>query len=432
VTTPIDQSSTNASRPATLSWREVAWSASAFGALAVAGFALNVVISANYDASALGEFNVYLAALLIGGQVGAFGVPSAVLYHTPRARALGEPTGAVLRRAVLLTSQTALVCACVFGAGAFLVTRAFGASGGTTGAAAASLSVLLYSMNKTLGAHLNGLRRIRQFSIGASLRAVCLVGAVAVLAGLHAAPAELVWSTTSAESLVLAYHVLILSQELRRGKETPAHSVAPGELRAFGRRAVTGSVLVEVNTRVDVLVVAAIAGSVSAGRYSVASVMGEGLYQLAAVARFGVEPRISSIVATNESALTSFLRHVRRVNYTAMIPIGAFALAAYPAVSSFVFGDDIVQGTYVPFAILCVGTMLASGYVPMMWLAQQSGHPRAQSAMMLTMVGVNLAGSVALVPLIGIAGAAVGAVSSYLTLVVFVQVFHRRRTGIWL
>lgn len=101
-----------------------------------------------------------------------------------------------------------------------------------------------------------------------------------------------------------------------------------------------------------------------------------------------------------------------------LLPV-AFALSAaivvgYLLLVNFVLhSSELAEGIW-PLVILLASLSLVSAYVPFDNLLMVSGYPGHQTLQNLAVVFINIVLNVALVPVIGIVGAAIGTAASYL------------------
>ena len=136
------------------------WTFSAFAAVGLSGLVINQVIATQLGITALGRYNMLLAVVIIGGQIGVMGIHSSVLFHTPKARSEGNPTSEVLCSGVLATVLTSTIATSVIYVGGEIILRSVGNFYYLDGLRAITVGLFLFPINKTLLAHVNGLQRI--------------------------------------------------------------------------------------------------------------------------------------------------------------------------------------------------------------------------------------------------------------------------------
>jgi O-antigen/teichoic acid export membrane protein len=412
----------------------VAWSVVAFGVAAMSGLALNLVVSRVYGVDTLGRFNVLLAVFMIGGQVGAMGVQASVLYHTPRARTMDHPTHHVIRAALSLNLVSSLVVtSAVVGIG-LVVTSVIENETYRSGLVSIAAGLFLFPLNKSLLAHINGLRRIRAYSLLFAARYLLLIAVVAAMAASGVDGDALTWSVSIVELAMLVALVAALFGELRAMARDAVSPTMQRELLRFGLRGLTGGLLLDLNTRVDVLILGAMAGSAAVGRYSIASVFAEGLYQLALVTRSTFDPLVASLhTMGRDNELRKVVQRGGRRVYSVIVPLGVLSMIVYPIVASRLFTADDSAGTWSVYVLLSAGVVLSAGFIPFTSLLQQTGHPSSQSYLLGLVAGTNVVLNLALVPLIGVNGSALATGVAQAMLVPYLVVLVNRHLGyrIW-
>ncbi|HJM35984.1 MAG TPA: hypothetical protein QF487_05585 [Acidimicrobiales bacterium] len=60
------------------------WTVGAFAIVSLAGIILNQLIASQLGVTPLGRYNLFLAVIIVGGQMGSAGIHGSVLYHTPQ------------------------------------------------------------------------------------------------------------------------------------------------------------------------------------------------------------------------------------------------------------------------------------------------------------------------------------------------------------
>lgn len=387
-----------------------AWSLAGFVVIGLSGLAITIVIENGFNIDSLGRFNVLLSIMLITGQAGTAGRHAAVLFMTPSAVSAGEPTAAVLKQAVRAVIPTAVgVTLAVVGPGYAALTLS-GSEEYRTGLLLIAPALTLYPVNKVLASHLNGLRRIRAFSAVTAGRFVAIVGGLVVASATGVPDAWLPAVLSVAEAAVAIGALAALRSELWNAAP---RRVGP-ELSRYGRRLMIGAFLLDLSTRIDVLVLGILAGPRAVGEYSVAAVFGEGLFQLAVVVRFAVDPVVTQLHDQGRhDELRAMVRRIQRRVVVGVIGVAVLSIVAYDTVTSIAYGDEIASSTFAPYTILAIGVMAASPYIPFTNFFQQTGRPTLHSRMLASTTATNLVLNLALVPSFGTIGAAIGTAVSW-------------------
>lgn len=409
--------------------RDIAWTLGSFVMLAVSGIVINLVVAGVRDAAALGVFNQAYAIYIIASQLATVGLHYSVLRHA----ALHDADASVRGRMFF----TAATCALGLGALAAVVVAGAAALLGTmfdspaTGRAVAwsSAGLLLFSLNKVLLAYLNGLRRMRAFSVLQGLRYLLVM---AVVCGVALSPLPIEQATLAflvAEAATAAGAVGYL---VRRG--LAEHLAFDREwLRAhlrFGVKGLAAGMFAEFNSRIDVLLIGVFLPDREVGIYSFAAMMVDGVYHVLAMVRLNFNPvLVGSLRDADHAQAVTLRRQSARFVLPATAAMALLAVAALWVLSTQVVPHKGLHEGMASLVILMSGLVLVSTLVPFDNLLMVSGHPGYQTLQQVFTVGVNAAVAVLLLPVFGIAGAACGTATSYLAGATALLVFSRRIVG---
>ena len=406
------------------------WTVGGFALVSLAGIILNQLIASKLGVTSLGRYNSFLAVIIVGGQMGSAGIHGSVLYHTPKFRSESRPTGQVLVGALTATTVTSLLStALILGIGEVLL-RAAGNDYYLRGLHAIALGLFLYPLNKVLLSHINGLRRIRSFSILFASRFVLLAFFAWGASRFFDGDQHLLWTITLTEVVMFLALLFAARQEFIKNPKWEALNENVRAHFRFGIRGLIGGMLLDLNTRVDILLLGVIAGSESVGIYSIGSLFAEGLYQLTMVPRYSYDPVVTHlIVEERHTELKDVVQEAKRKTYFLIIPIVAIANVCYPFVVGVLFGEDLAMDSWKVFGILSVGLVLSAGYVPFTNLLQQAGKPTRQSALLGAITGINIVLNLALIPLFGMVGAALATAIAQVSLIFFLRGLARSVIG---
>ena len=199
-----------------------------------------------------------------------------------------------------------------------------------------------------------------------------------------------------------------------RGFVRPQSTTVRKHLK-FGLSACFSGVLVELNTRVDILVLGFFMGDKTVGIYSFGAMIAEGFYGLLVVVRTNLNPLIAQYLATsNRKALALLIRRTQMMLYPILGIVLIFILAIFEPIEKVFFGQtDFLQAEIILF-ILLVGVWLNCGMFPFEWSLSQGGYPGWQTVLAVTVVCSNLIFNYLLIPSWGMVGAAIATVGSML------------------
>lgn len=392
---------------------DTAWNYGAFALMAATGVILNFFIASYFGTAALGVFNQIYAVYIVTAQLAVFGVHDSaqkfIAQHADDA-ALGRT---IARTAVIL----ALAVGSAVALGLWLAAGAMGRLADSPqvgqGVALAAPGLALFAINKVLMGILNGERRIRAFAAMQGLRVLAILGFALVVAARDWPPYVLGAGFTVAEVLIVA-PLLALVKPWRKGG--PASLATREWLHrhlGFGARALPNGFLAESYVRVDVLMLAVFVDDAAVGIYSFAAMFIEGLYQVPVVVRTVVNPVLVKLVTANDKpALAHFARRVMAVSLGIFVAVALGVNLCFPLLEPW-FPAGLVSGAAAMLLPLTLGLGLYAAFVPLDFILLQAGMPGRQSALMTLNIMVNAGLNLALIPQLGIMGAALATAAAF-------------------
>ncbi len=410
--------------------RDVTWNLVPVVLLAVVGLALNFSIAGHWGAKALGAFNIVTTAMFAFAVFGAGGLQFAVL------RAVAEdPDDPVhVAESVVATLIPNVVLAAVATLTFVLLRGPIGQLVHSTlvpeGILWAAPGLFCFAINKTLLGVVNGLRRMRAFAIYTSVR-YCLIGIGLVVAwqlDVSAARLPLIWSVTEVALLLVLLVELFTTVSLRRSGRWMAH--IRGHLD-YGARSVLATLASEINSKLDIWVVAVVMPETAVGIYSLASVVYEGALQLPVAVQNNLNPVIARHVAAGELLeVEALVTRSRRWFVPAMVGACALGAALYPYLIPWLTGDPAFRDGALPFALLMAGIALSSPYLPFTQTLLMASRPGWHSVYILVTVAIAASALLLLTPAFGLAGAGAGTAIGLVGSAILLRLLVRSRVGL--
>lgn len=396
--------------------------------VAVGGLLVNLVVGRALGATALGVFNQAFAVYIATSQLAVGGVHIAVLRSVAQAAGQAERARSVAAGLLLSLLLASACCAIVLGSRG-LVAGLLGSPDVSAALAFVGPALVPFALNKTLLATLNGLGNMRLFALLQGLRVLVLLAVLGGLA-LRSRPAsELTAALLVAELCVMgaAAPIVILRLGLR-----PRH-VERSWLRshlAFGVRGLLSGVLIELNTRIDVLAIGFFLSDAEVGRYSVAAVFAEGLYQCLVVVRNQMNPVLARLLLVGDTpGVLSLVHRGWRYLYPGMALTYLVGLGVLYLALTYPMQLELPGETLACYAILGAGVLAVSGFVPFDGVLLQAGHPAHYTLLTLLVALSNLVANLALIPLLGIQGAALGTALALALSIPYLSWVMRRQLG---
>lgn len=385
---------------------DVFWNLLSLSILGASGILINVVVGLGYGTAALGQFSLLLAAYLVFSQVAALGVHLSALKHVAEALRRPETLGVIIRAGALVVSISASLTAIAFALAGGWLERLFESPGLQGSIILAAPGLALFGGNKYSFGVLNGLSRLRVLAAVQAARPVAILIGLVVAAAVGLPSQKLGIVLTFSELVVAAATFPLLMEFKGEPRQSSFRRWVWRHLH-FGAWSMPGHILIDLGTRIDILVLGVLLSERAVGIYSFAAVLAEGVAQISYVLRTVLNKDVVSCFVTGDRR-----RLFRLMRMAALIMVPGTALLSVMVVYLFVpvirlSGLDaaLMEGAK-PLAIMLVGAVAASAVAPFGFALIQSGRPELHTLVVVLGLSLNLALTLVLVPRIGMDGAA--------------------------
>jgi O-antigen/teichoic acid export membrane protein len=399
--------------------------AASLGMLAVTGVLLNSLIAKLYGTAALGIFNQVYAIFVFAAQVATFGIQFSVLRHIAGVGAGHADAPRILSAALVLVAACATATALIL----FAFFRWFGTALYSAGVAEGVMLMLpglwCFAVNKVLLNALNGIQANTLYAAFVGLRylLVLLFLLAAIAMGMRGEQLGVILSGSEA-TLLLALAIACLRRFPGVARTAGRDWIAAH--RSFGLRSMPGGFAVELNSRVDVLILGLFTTDAVVGVYSFAAFFVEGLLQLTVISRRLVDPILTRFDDGDDGRLGPLLRRGRNLGALVAALLGVATVAAYPWYATLVGTHRLALDSWPVFAILMSGAGIFAVYATFGGIFAQTGRPSVQTRLNLAILGINIALNFALVPAFGLLGAAVATSLSFIAGTFYFRALVRR------
>lgn len=406
----------------------VIWNLASLGFLALAGLMLNFAIARFYGSEALGVFNVAFAIYIFASQFGTFGIHFSILqavseFHaTEHDRCDNAVTSGIIAIAVAATVTVII---------AFLLIPVMGTIYGekAPGVVTACLAILpglwAFCVNKGLYNVINGARHMRIFAVLQALRYVFILICFGALLYLRVDPALLTLVFTISEFLLLPILFIFASKAVSSWRLDNLKLWTRKHIW-FGARVFLSGAILELNTRVDILMLTYFIDASAAGIYTVAALVAEGGAQMIFAIRNNFNPVITRMVVDKDKAgLLALSRKAVLLFTPFMLVVSTIAYFAFPIFSNIMFGDPVYLAARWPLIILFGGLTLAGGLIAFNMIFAQAGRPGTHTLYVLGIFFANIVLNLILIPKFGIIGAAMATAGSYIISVILLVILVR-------
>lgn len=405
---------------------DLAWNFASLFVLAASGITLNVVIGRAYDSATLGVFNQVFAAFIFFSMAASGGLNFSVLRtiaEKAHDRAACAPVmfGAIVP-AVALSATVALL----FWWSAGPIAALLDSEPVASGIRAATPGLFFFALNKVLLAATNGLRRMRAFAVYQALRYVLILGGLLLAVALAVPGAWLAGVFTFGETVLFVVLVVEVATQVPwwRGRGWPLWS---REHLRFGARSVLSGIILELNSRVDILMLGYFLNDAKVGVYSYAAMFAEGFFQLLVVLRNNYNPILARHIGEGRlQELQAIVRRGRIRTYLLMPALGVAAMLVYPWILAVLTNKPEFQDSHEPFVILVIGILLSAGYQPFASTLAMANLPGWHTLYMCVVVASNIVANAVLIPLWGMNGAAAGTALALVISALVLRLLARR------
>jgi O-antigen/teichoic acid export membrane protein len=329
----------------------------------------------------------------------------------------------------LVASMLALSAVAAAGTIAFgLAARDVFAGAGAVTIVLAAASIPFLMISQVVGQLLVATGDIRAYTWSA------IAGGVVQLAALIAWSAVATLRPESAMAIALiGFAAMALPMLALLARRAGARALLPRVERQLARRLLTNGiamhpagVALQLGTRLDLLVVGALMTARATGLYSLALTLADTAFlatqtlSLSALHAQTIRPVDAAIRYT-----TSFARQTLTL---AVLTSLAAAAVAYPFIV-LVFGARW-RGSVAPFVVLVVAGIGLAVEEPVRQLLQRLARPSVISLVAVLGLVLNVAATLALIPPLGVVGAALGSVVGYWAYAYLIVRLFARTTGV--
>lgn len=408
----------------------VLWNAASLVILGVSGILINSLILFLRGEAALGIFNQAYAVYIVFSQIGVAGVQFSVLNRLSIKTDQPENSSRITGSALLL----------VFGFSTLIALLGWtlaSAIGGFLDSpdVAASIRILmpglvLFCLNKVLINVVNAYEEMKAYAVFRSLRFILIpILIIAVIINNGEDPLLSLSLTVTEVILFLFLVVYVFSRLVRIRFSFDALGNYLDHIQ-FSLKGFFSGVLVELNTRLDVLILGYFVDDYSVGLYSFVAVLAEGYSQFSYALRWNIDPELGRMLhADDRSGIERLAGEVRKKYYYLILLGGVVISAAYP------FAYRLLNGEYswlssVMFIVMMVGVLLGAWYRPFSGIILQGGKPGFYTIYILALLLGDGILNILLIPSLGILGAAVVTMITYLLEGLYLRLMAKRLFGV--
>jgi O-antigen/teichoic acid export membrane protein len=402
---------------------DIIWNFAALLIFALCGLAINIIIGRVYGPEHLGVFNLVMALYVIASQISVGGVHFSTLRYSSEYSMQKEILAAILSSGLILASAISLTICFVIWLMKDMISLFFASEKVGLGVVYALPGLFFFSLNKIFSALANGMRHMRMFAFTNALRGILIISFIIYICSRKIDPLFLSLCFSFSEPVLFAIFVVYLFIWNR----IPMAFVKLAWLKKHGDFSLRGifiGLLMDLNLRIDVLLLGHFTTARMVGIYSMASMIAEGIYQIPIVFQTNVNPILTDLILKRQ--MSRLKKMVSQMNFAAvslMLFVSATLYLSYPLIAVWLTGNSaFIEGQMV-FAILALGITLSSGYSCFGNILSQGGYPGLNTIYFLTIVATNVVLNLLLIPLAGMIGSATATCLTYILSIVYLKRF---------
>jgi O-antigen/teichoic acid export membrane protein len=404
----------------------VFWNLISFGILGISGILLNIIIGRFYGPASLGIFNQVFALYIFISQFAVFGLHFSVLKHVSEHSHDRNLCSIIIISSLIVAIFSATIFCVISFLASGLIGYLFNSQGLVRGWLWVIPGLWFFAINKVLLAVVNGFMHMRAFAAAQASRYVLMVVSLALCSWMNV-DGEILSIIISIAELILFLFLALYTLKLYSLVSPRLISEWAKKHIIFGTKSFLSGTMIELNSRVDVIMLGIFVSDAWVGIYSMASLVVEGFAQLAVVLRNNLNPLLTRYISKSQIAeLKNVTLRVLKTFYPSMIVVCTIAIIGYPYFLEILVDDPRFMDGYTPFIILSVGLILCSGYLPFNMILIQAGYPGHHTIYMALILLTNAFLNAVLIPFYDINGAAVATGVSFVLSAVYLKKMVRR------
>ncbi len=390
--------------------RDIAWNMASMIFVAVAGLIYNAIFVVFYTADDFGLYNQALVYFLIFSQIAVFGIHFSVLKYAAEFSKDQEKLNQLFTTAIVSTLITSILSVGLLFGLTKLYVLLLGPSVVIRMLVYSLPALVFFSLNKVILNYLNAIRAMKAFAFFQALRYIFIVSILLVF-GFLKANVEILMLIYAASELLLLIALTIYMAARRMVRLTFEGSWIKEHI-AFGSKVFLGSMVVDFNAKMDIIMLGLFVSDAIVGFYSFAIMFADGFYQILIVLRRNINPLITEYVGEDISKFHA-LKNAWRKRMRIFSPALAAAVAAGYWLVCVILGQQEYLVAFLPFAIVLFGKCFNGYYIVMGNLMTQTGYPKQETLLNILTIGTNATLNFILIPKFGMMGAAVATAISF-------------------
>ena len=275
--------------------RDVLWNLASIAVLGMSGFALNIIIGRYYSIETFGVFSQVLAVYYVLSQLAVGGFVFSSLYMVAEHATDPDKVAQIVPAALILTAlQASVVCVSAYGLTDW-IGKFFDSPVVARGLLWTLPGLWCFAINKVLLSSINGLSHMRFYALINSLRFLLILTTLLVLTAFSVDETMLPMCLSAGEIILLPIlaiylfrlHPVLLTRDMIPWMRRHMH---------FGGQAFFSGLLMDINLKVDVVLLGYFFSDQVVGIYSFAAMLAiEGISQIVVAIQININPILTRL-----------------------------------------------------------------------------------------------------------------------------------------
>lgn len=379
--------------------------------LGLVGLFLNLLIPIFYGPEGLGHFNFIMALFICASQFSTFGLHYSTLKYTSEYSYNENYKKKILSSSFILCFFISILISimCLFLPSLF--SNFFKVNYSSFSWYLTIPALIFFSFNKIFLSFINGEKKMSIYAIAISLRYVCMLISFLPFIFLKIHIKYIAFLFLFPEIFVFLYLYCILNNFISflNIKYIWIHRHLIFSLKSF-----LAGASIELNSRVDVLILSYFEGEKDVGIYSFSLFFVEGVLQFLSVLRNILNPHLTELYYNKN--FFSMEKKIHEFGIKSIYISLLFSLIC--PIFIFIFGTllqiNFFKVSIIIFIIIMIGVIFSSYLIPIQFLSNQIGNPTRQSKVNFNILITNILLNILFIYFFGLYGAAIGTSLSFI------------------
>lgn len=380
------------------------------GVLGISGLFLNLLIPIFYDAEGLGLFNLIMALFIVASQFSTFGLHYSTLKYTSEYGQNESKQKEILTNALVTCLMLSVPILAFCFLIPWIIPGLFKFENAVYSWFLAIPGLAFFSFNKIFLSFINGQKRMERYAIGISLRYLLmfLTFVPFMLFGINLKFISVIFVVPE---IVLFVWCVFYNQNYLKLSFLSFDIVKMHWL--FSLKSFLSGASIELNSRVDVLILSYFQTEKDVGIYSFALFFVEGILQVVSVFRNILNPYLTEDYYKKD--FQNLSKNIRKYGLNSFLAtaILSFCCILFFVIGDYTFAQDFYMSSLTVFLIIAFGVLVSAFYLPSQFFSNQIGKPLQQTKVNTMILVSNIVFNMIFVYLYGLYGAAIGTAFSF-------------------